>query len=60
MARQFASLQRTEHNGKITPDFLFHLQRALLLALQERGRLTADQYRHAEQLLQKRKPEDVL
>ena len=55
MARLFAQLQRIDNTNVITwenhYEFLYHLQNALLLALRERGRLDAMQYRHAEEKL---------
>lgn len=48
-------LQHIDNNQRITKDdhylFLHHLQRALLLAFRERGRLSAMQHRHAEERL---------
>ena len=59
MARQFAELQSIENNEVITEDtryeFLYHLQRALLLALREQGRLNAMQHRHAEEKLKQQR-----
>ena len=59
MARQFAELQRIDNNETITKEthyeFLYHLQSAVLLALRERGRLGAMQYRHAEEKLKKQR-----
>ena len=56
MEKQFAKLYRIDNNEAITKethyDFLRHLQSAILLALREQGRLTAMQYRHAEEALQ--------
>ena len=55
MRRQFPELQRIDNNETITKEtpyeFLYHLQRALLLALRERGSLNAMQHRHAEEAL---------
>lgn len=57
MARKFAALQQIEHDRKITKEtddqFLYQLQKALLLALKEQGRLSAMQYRHAEEGLKR-------
>ncbi|MBM6723295.1 hypothetical protein [Pseudoflavonifractor phocaeensis] len=55
MARQYASLERIEHNRKITQEtdhtFLYRLQDGLLLALKEQGQLNEMQYRHAQDRL---------
>ena len=55
MARQYASLERIEHNHRITREtdhaFLYRLQGGLLLALKEQGRLNEMQYRHAQERL---------
>lgn len=55
LKKQFARLQQIDHNEPITLDthyeFLHHLQSALLLALQEQGRLNVIQYRYAAQAL---------
>lgn len=57
MARNFAKLQRIDHNREITEKtdnaFLYGLQRALLLALREQGRLNARQYLHGEEALKR-------
>ena len=59
MAKQFAKLQRIDHNETITKEthyeFIYHLQGSLLLALQEQGRLTAMQYRHAQEKLKQQR-----
>ena len=56
MARHLPVLLRIENNEKITQEnnyeFLYHLQRALLLALHERGRLGAMAYHHAAENLE--------
>ena len=61
MARRFAELQRIDHDRKITKEmdapFLYQLQNALLLALEEQGRLSAVQYRHAEEGLKHQRRE---
>lgn len=61
MEKQFAKLHRIDNNEAITKethyDFLRHLQSAILLALREQGRLTAMQYRHAEEALQQQRRE---
>lgn len=55
MARQYASLERIEHNHRITREtdhaFLYRLQGGLLLALKEQGRLNEMQYRQARDRL---------
>ena len=60
MKRQFVNLLRIDNNEAIRmethPEFLYHLQSAMLLALQEKGMLNAMQYHHAaEKLKQHRK-----
>ena len=56
MARHLPVLLRIDNNEKITQEnnyeFLYHLQRALLLALHERGRLGAMAYHHAAENLE--------
>ena len=53
--QQFAKLQRIDNNEAITKEthyeFLNHLQRAMLLALREQGRLNSMQYSYAEEKL---------
>ena len=55
MEKRFAKLERIDNNETITKethyDFLYHLQKAILLALREQGRLNAMQYRHTEDSL---------
>ena len=55
LKKQFSHLQHTDHNSRITEqthyEFLYRLQSALLLALQEQGRLNAITYRQATQAL---------
>ena len=55
MTRSIPELQHVISREPFTTDsdqaFLYHLQRALLLALLERGRLSNGQYRHAEEVL---------
>lgn len=55
MEKQFAVLQKTEQDGIITqethPGFLWLLQRAMLLGLQEQGHLGIPEYRRAEEAL---------
>lgn len=59
MGRKFAKLQQIELNEPITKEnnyeFLYHLQRALLLALREQGLLNPMQHRHAEEKLRKQR-----
>jgi len=61
MKRQFAELRSIDNNEPITPEnhyeFLFCLQRSLLLALRELGRLNEMQYRHAEERLKQQRRE---
>lgn len=61
MARRFAELQRIDHDRKITKEtdapFLYQLQNALLLALEEHGWLSTMQYRHAEEGLKRQRRE---
>lgn len=60
MRIKFAELDRIDHNEPITPathpEFLCTLHRALLLALQERGRLSPMEYIRAEERLLKQFP----
>ena len=55
MARQYSSLERIEHNHRITREtdhaFLYRLQGGLLLVLKEQGRLNEMQYRQARDRL---------
>lgn len=55
------NLQFIENDQWITKEeqypFLHHLQRSLLLALRERGRLNAMQYRYAEERLNRQRRE---
>lgn len=59
MAGKFAEFQRIDNDEVITEekhyDFLYHLQSAMLLALQERGRLNTMQYRHAKEKLKEQR-----
>lgn len=61
MERKFAKLQRIDHDRKLTKEtdapFLYQLQNALLLALKEQGRLSAMQYRYAEEGLKRQRRE---
>ena len=63
MKRQFATLLRIDHNEAITQethyDFLYHLQNAILLALREKGKLNAMQYRHGEETLKQLRKEQA-
>lgn len=55
MAVPYGRFEKTEYEEAITrenhPEFLYHLQQALLLALQEQGRLRIPEYRRAEENL---------
>ena len=59
MTRHFPELQNIDNNEAITKEshyeFLYHLQSAMLLALRERGRLNAIQYRCAEEKLKQQR-----
>lgn len=63
MTRKVTVLQRINNEHKITSDtddaFVFQLQYALLLALRERGRLNATQYRYAAEKLRLQHQEAV-
>lgn len=51
MAVRYAVLQKIQYLDTVPEAFLYHLQRALLLALQEQGRLSDSEYRRAEEIL---------
>lgn len=59
--KQFAALQRIDHNRKITQEddreFLYNLENALLLALLEDGTLNQMQYRQASEKLKRQRRE---
>lgn len=59
MRKQFAQLQRIDHDRNITKDtdweFLYPLQNGLLLALRERGTLNVTQFRQAEEKLRQQR-----
>ena len=59
MKRHIAELQHIDNNETITKEthyeFLYHLQKALLLALRDRGKLNAMQHRHAEEALKQQR-----
>lgn len=61
MARKFAKLDRIEHNQPITmesnSEFLYQIQRALLLALREQEILNPMQHRYAEEKLNQQRRE---
>ncbi len=61
MARKFAQLQRIDNDRSIEKEtdyeFLYQVQNALLLALQEQGRLNAVQYRYAAEGLRRQRRE---
>ena len=64
MKKQFAVLQQIENDRQITQEedalFLYHLQRALLLALREQGRLHPMEYRQAEEALNRQRREQAM
>ena len=51
MAVRHAVLKAIRNGDTIPEEFLLHLQRALLMALQEQGRLSITEYRRAEERL---------
>ena len=51
MAVRYAVLQKIEGNDSVPRECFINLCRGLLLALEEQGRLTVDQYRLAEERL---------
>ena len=59
MRKQFAKLLRIDNNEAITTEthyeFLYHLKRAILLALKEQGRLNVMQYHYAEETLKQQR-----
>ena len=59
MKKKLAAIQRIDWQGTLTPEnneaFFDHLQRALLLALRERGRLDVMEYRYAEEKLRRQR-----
>ena len=59
MKKKFTTLQKTDWKEALTPEsngaFFYHLQRALLLALRERGMLGVAEYRHAEESLRRQR-----
>ena len=61
MKKQFAVLQRIDNDRQITREedtlFLYHLQKALLLALREQGRLHPMEHRQAEEALNRQRRE---
>ena len=63
MEKKFAKLKRVDNNRPVTRErdeaFLFELEKALVLALREQGRLNALQYRRGEELLKDRRQERV-
>ena len=63
MAKKFAKLKGIHNNRPVTREkdegFLFELEKALLLALREQGRLNALQYRRGEELLKDQRRERV-
>ena len=63
MKKKFAVLQRIENDRQITQEedalFLYHLQKALLLALREQGRLHPMEHRQAEEALNRQRRERI-
>ena len=63
MEKKFAKLKGIHNNRPVPREkdegFLFELEKALLLALREQGRLNALQYRRGEELLKDRCRERV-
>ena len=63
MDKKFAKLKEIQNCRPVTRErdeaFLFELEKALLLALREQGRLNALQYRRGEELLKDRRRERV-
>ena len=61
MQKKFSVLQKIDNDRQITREedapFLYHLQRALLLALREQGRLHPMEYRQAEEALNRQRRE---
>ena len=59
MKKKFTAIQRVDWQETLTPEnneaFFDHLQRALLLALRERGRLDVMEYRCAEEKLRRQR-----
>lgn len=59
ISRQFGKLYRIDNNERIDmekhDDFLHNMQIALLLALEEQGRLTFMQFRYAEEMLKQKR-----
>ena len=63
MAKQFAKLEGVLQDHPITPKtdpvFLYHLKKALLLALKEQGQLSAMQCRAACDRLERQRPSAI-
>lgn len=51
MAVRYAVLQKIQNGDTVPDEFLLLLQKAVLLALQEGGRLSISEYRYAEERL---------
>ena len=51
MAVRYAVLKTIQNPDTVPEAFLYHLQRALLLALQEQGTLSISEYGRAEEIL---------
>jgi hypothetical protein len=54
MAVRYAVLQKIQDGDTVPEEFLLLLQKAVLLALQEGGKLSISEYRHAEERLYSR------
>ena len=54
MTARYAVLQKIQDGDTVPEEFLLLLQKAVLLALQERGMLSISEYRHAEKRLYSR------
>ena len=61
MEKKFAKLKWVDNHRPVTRErdegFIFELEKALLLALREQGRLNALQYRRGEELLKDQRRE---
>ena len=61
MGKRFAVLTKIENDHKITAEtdlqFLYHVHRALLLALREKGTISTVQYRKVDEALRKQRTE---
>lgn len=63
MQKKFSVLQKIDYDRQITREedtpFLYHLQKALLLALREQGRLHPMEHRQAEEALNRQRRERI-